>query len=91
MYQSNNCENGLYAQGHAARYMKRFLSPSSQDRTPLPTKQVTIMIDHDILYNDGNKNITMVQWSQKYNYNEMVHNKSVTMQQPQKANAKSTF
>ena len=52
--------------------MKRFLSPSSQDRTPLPTKQVTIIIDHDILYNDGNKNITMLQWSQKYNYNEIV-------------------
>ena len=25
----------------AARYMKRLLSPSSQDRTPLPNKQVT--------------------------------------------------
>ena len=40
-YQSNNCENGVCTQGHAARYMKRFLSPSSQDRTPLPTKQVS--------------------------------------------------
>lgn len=27
----------------AAKYMKRFLSPTSQDRQPLPTKQVNLI------------------------------------------------